>query len=148
MDKKIKRKCAVCGEIYETIVGWNGECKNCGWFNNLMGEDNEDKVIYPNIISLNKAQELYKQGKPFKPSLSDFLEGFMFYSEMKFQYKNFDCDLFATSNESEIEFNYNNYQGQSATKYFSDEKDFIENAKIGEEYVRDIWDEVVDPHYM
>ena len=27
-------------------------------------------------------------------------------------------------------------------------EDFIKNAKIENEYVRDIWDEVIDPHYM
>ncbi|MDE6967102.1 MAG: hypothetical protein K2P12_00460 [Clostridia bacterium] len=148
MDKYNKRECAVCGELYEADMVWNGECPNCGWYNNLMGEDNEDKVIFPNIISLKKAQELYKQGKPFKPSLDDFLEGFMFYSEMQFKYKNFDCDLFATNNVGEIEFNYNNYQGQSSTVYYLDRNDFIQNAKIGDEYVRDIWDEVIDPNYM
>ena len=144
MDKKIKRKCAVCGEIYETIVGWNGECKNCGWFNNLMGEDNENKVIYPNMLSLSKAQELYKQGKPLRPSLSDFLDGFWFYGETTFQYKDYVCDLIRLNNEGGIIFGWD----REHIYNFSGKEDFIKNAKIENEYVRDIWDEVIDPHYM
>ena len=32
--------------------------------------------------------------------------------------------------------------------YFSNKEDFIQNAKIGDEYVRDIWDKVENPKYM
>ena len=55
------RFCAVCGTEYETSGSINGECKNCGWYNNALGETNSDTVIYPNLISLEKAKKLYAE---------------------------------------------------------------------------------------
>lgn len=36
----------------------------------------------------------------------------------------------------------------NGTIYFKDKEDFIKNAKIDNEYVRDIWDKVENPCYL
>lgn len=102
-------------------------------------------MIFPNLISLNKAKRLYQAGKLFRPDLNDFLDGLYFYSEMEFWYKGLNCCMSLRNNtDKKIEFGWspeNEY-------YFSDKEDFIQNAKIGDEFVRDIWDEVENPKYI
>lgn len=101
-------------------------------------------MVFPNLISLNKAKKLFKTGKPFKPDLKDFLNGFNFYGEMEFRYKNIECELVRSNNEGGISFCYE----EGKTILFQDTEDFINNAKIGDEFVRDIWDNVENPKYM
>ena len=143
-DKIYEKKCDVCHKILLASKTGNGECPHCGWYNNRLGEINEDEVIFPNLISLNKARNLYKESKPFKPNLSDFLDGFNMYGEMQFIYKNIDCELFRSNNEGGISF----YYEEGNEILFKNKEDFIQNAKIGDEYVRDIWFLVEDPNYM
>lgn len=143
--RKFDKKCPVCK--FATLVDkyGNGECENCGWDNNSFGEERPNEVVYPNLISLNKARKLYNEGKPLRPDLNDFLEGLYFYSEMEFSYKGLDCCLFLTHNsQGEIEFGWE----QDQCYYYLDKDVFIQNAKIGDEYVRDIWNEVENPRYM
>lgn len=102
-----------------------------------------DRVIFPNLISLNKAKKLYKEGKPFKPDLNDFLDMTNFYSETEFWYKGINFNLFE-SNEGVIEFCWS----PDEIYYFNNKEDFIKNAKIGDKYVRNIWDKVENPKYM
>ena len=143
-DKVFEKKCDVCGNILLASKTGNGECLHCGWYNNRLGEENENKVIFPNLLSLNKARKLFQEGKPFKPDLNDFLDGFNFYGEMQFRYKDIDCELIRSDNNGGISFCYE--EGKSIL--FENKEDFIENAKIGDEFVRDIWDKVEDPSYM
>ena len=99
----------------------------------------------PNLTSLNKAKRLYQDGKPFTPDLDDFLEMLYFYNEVEFWYKGLNCCLFLTDNpQGKIDFGWSPENGY----YFSDKEDFIQNAKIGDEYVRDIWDKVENPEYI
>ena len=64
---------------------------------------------------------------------------------MKFCYKNLNCCLFLIGNENvKIEFGW----GSDSITNFSGKEDFIQNSKIGDEYVRDIWDKVEDPSYI
>lgn len=143
-DKVFEKKCDVCGNILLASKTGNGECLHCGWYNNRLGEENENKVIFPNLLSLNKARKFFQEGKPFKPDLNDFLDGFNFYGEMQFRYKDIDCELIRSDNNGGISFCYE--EGKSIL--FENKEDFIENAKIGDEFVRDIWDDVEDPSYM
>lgn len=144
-DKIYEKKCVVCGKTLLASKTGNGECPHCGWYNNRLGETNENEVIFPNLISLNKAKRLYQAGKSFRPDLNDFLDGLYFYSEMEFWYKGLNCCLFLTDNpQGKIDFSWSQKNGY----YFSDKEDFIQNAKIGDEFVRDIWDKVENPKYM
>lgn len=146
-EKIFEKPCAVCGSKVMVDIFRQGKCPHCEWNNGLMVEDNEDKVIYPNLVSLNKAKELYKQGKAFVPNIYEFFEALNFYSEMQFKYKEkYYGVVFANndSNENAIEiFEFNN-----KSKIFSSVADFIENAKIGEEYIRNIWEETTERNWL
>ena len=50
-------------------------------------QESPDRVECPNLISLNKARKLYKEGKAFLPDFNDFIDGYNFYGEMEFTYK-------------------------------------------------------------
>ena len=65
-DKTHEKKCDVCNKTLLASKTGNGECPHCGWYNNRLGETNENEVIFPNMISLNKAKRLYK--RPRKPN--------------------------------------------------------------------------------
>lgn len=142
--RKFPKTCSVCNESFLVDQFGQGECPNCNWYTDTLSEKNKNEVTYPNLISLNKAKQLYKEGKPFKPDLNDFLEGFDMYGEMQFIYKNIDCELFRSNNEGGISF----YYEEGNEILFKNKEDFIQNAKIGDEYVRDIWDKVENPKYM
>ncbi len=148
-DSPLKRKfhklCPVCK--CKTLVDkyGNGECVNCGWLMSKMSAQYHSRIIYPNLISLKKAKQLYQEGKSLRPALNDFLDGLYFYSEMEFWYKGLNCCLFLTDNsQGKIEFGWNSEN----VYFFLDKEDFIKNAKIGDEFVRDIWDKVENPKYM
>ncbi len=143
--RKFEKICPACQN--KTLVDkyGNGECECCGWV--LWVDDSRclNEVVYPNLISLNKAKRLYKENKSLRPDLNDFLEGLYIYSEMEFWYKGLNCCLFLRGNEDkEIEFGWS----PQNVYYFLDKEDFIKNAKIDGEYVRDIWSEVENPKYM
>ena len=145
MNNKIEKQCNVCKHKIIVSQGGNGECFNCGWYNNILGEENENTVVFPNLISLNKAKKLYKENKPLKPDLNDFLDGLCSYREMQFSYNNLNCCVFVRGEEqTTIEFGWS----PNHVYYFKDKEDFIKNAKIDNEYVRDIWDKVENAGYL
>ena len=148
LEKNIEKKCAVCGGNYMTSELDLYPCPHCGWYNDLMCEEHENEVVYRNLISFNKAKELHAEGKPLKPNLNDFLKGLYFYSEMQFYYKGKGYGLFLTSHDSNKDvIDFFEFDCDSIGIYDTKE-DFIANAKIGDEYVRDIWDKVGNPSYM
>lgn len=147
-NKHYTMPCAVCGNLTKVDIVRQGKCSNCGWQNSLMGEDNEDRVIYPNLVSLNKAQELYKQGKPFDPNIYEFFEAYHFYGEMQFIYKGIRYGIISAcreDNEDAIDFFEINC---TESQVFESDEDFIQNAKIGDEYVKDIWDQTTERYWL
>ena len=90
--------CDVCGRPVAVDASGNAECGNCGWVQDEIHRNNPDSVIYPDLVSLNKARKLYKQGKPFKPDFDDFLEALYAYSEMEFKYGGVQYEVFRTDN--------------------------------------------------
>ena len=143
MNKTIEKKCVICGNSVLTDTYGQGRCFHCGWYNDIMDEENENEVIFPNLVSLNKARRLYQEGKLFRPDLNDFMEMLYFYSEVEFWYKGLNCCV-TLGEDNKIEFGWS----PNNVYYFTDKDDFIQNAKIGEEFVRDIWNNVEDPSYM
>lgn len=147
MEKNIERECAVCGNFYNSDIFGQGRCLHCGWQNGKMSEENENSVIYPNLISLKKAIKLYKEGKPFEPNLDEFLEALYFYSETQFEYKGICYGVIITTfnNQECIEmFEVNGNKSQ----IFNNKKDFKNNAKIGDAYLKDIWDETASKYWL
>ncbi len=146
-EKNIKSKCSVCDKSLLVDSSGNGACSNCGWFNDKFGDENEEYVTFPNVVSKNKAKKLIKEGKPLRPDLNDFLDMLYSYSEVEFWYKEKECCVILLHKNngdiSKIEFGWS----PENIYYFSDKDDFIANAKIEDEYVRDIWDKVENPSY-
>lgn len=143
MNKTIDKKCVICGNSVLTDIYGQGRCFYCNWYNDVMDEENENEVIFPNLVSLNKAKRLYQEGKPFSPDLNDFMEMLYFYSEVEFWYKGLNCCV-TLKEDSKIEFGWS----PDNVYYFADKDDFIKNAKIGNEYIQDIWDKVENPKYI
>lgn len=144
-DYNIQTKCPVCNSlIFMDSVGNGDKCKNCGWDHSKIHDEFPDRVICPNLISLNKARKLYKEGKSFIPDFEDFIEGYSFYGEMKFTYKGITYGLMGTENEG-VEF-----WGMDTDSYetFRDIEEFAEKAKIDGKLVKDIWCEVENADWL
>jgi len=141
-EKIATKACDVCGSIVEIDQFGYGDCKKCGWCQDEMAKEQPDKVIYPNIIPLNKAKRLYKLGKKLKPDIYDFVGGLFFYSEMRFTHNFIDYEVFLRYDDM-IVFCSEYMQQEYATK-----EDFINKANIDGRLLKDIWDEVVNADYM
>lgn len=134
-------KCPVCGKVAMIDKYGNGECKNCLWNLDRACETNPDSVQYPNMLSLNKAKLLYKQGKPLKPSFEDFIKGLIMYSEMTFYYANREAAVYYSGEK--ICFDYD-----GRTQKFTNENDFYAHASIGDKLLKDIWNNIEKADYM
>lgn len=147
-DEIFDKPCSVCGRTIKKDIYEQGNCPYCSWRNSSIVDENADKVIYPNLISLNKAKELYAEGKPFEPNLDEFLEALFFYSEVQFEYNGIYYGIILTShNEVDnaiemFEFNTTNSQ------FFDTKEDFKEKAKIGNKFLKDIWNETTDRYWL
>ena len=64
---KRERKCIVCKQKIKADKNENDECLNCGWFNSALSEEMENDVVFPNLVSLNRAKECFKKNKIIKP---------------------------------------------------------------------------------
>lgn len=143
-DEIFDKPCSVCGEIIKKDIYDQGNCPYCKWKNNFLADENPDSVLYPNLISLNKAKQLYIEGKPFEPNLNEFIEAFLFYGEMEFSYngkrygltreKNKDIYFFTIDSE-----NYNKFENV---------EDFKNNAKVDGKLLKDIWNDTTDRYWL
>lgn len=61
MDQK--RKCKCCGELTLDADDLFDICSNCGWESDPIQEDNPDYKNGANKMSLNEAQQAYKENK-------------------------------------------------------------------------------------
>jgi len=146
-DNVFDKKCAVCGSLYKADIYLQGECPNCGWENGILVEENEDRVIGPNMVSLNKAKELYKQGKPRIPDIDDFMGMLFFYGEVQFAYKGIMYGVVfegRANNEEIVLFEAD----AEVLQTFKTKEEFIKNAKVQGKFVKDIWDKVTDIDWL
>lgn len=140
-----KTKCPVCDSLIFVDNNGNGEkCSNCGWDHSKLHEEFPDRVICPNLVSLNKAKKLYKEGKPFLPNFEDFIRGYNFYGEMKFSYDGVTYGLMGIADKG-VEF-----CGINTNKYeiFKDIEEFTQKAQINGKFVKDIWNEVENANWL
>ena len=139
------KKCDVCGRIVMVDQYGNGVCDNCGWVQNIVNVNNPSKVLYPNIVSLEKAKSLYSAGKKIKPIIDEFLDALFVYSEMLFNYNGKLYEVFLSGDESQdiivLSDEVNKFE-------FYSKKEFIENASIDGKRLKDIWDDVQDARFM
>lgn len=144
-EYNIKSTCPVCGNIiYMDSVGNGERCVNCGWNHSKIHEEFPDRIICPNLISLNKARRLYKEGKSFIPNFGDFIGGFNFYGEMEFTYNGITYVVMGNENEG-VEFcgiNTDIYET------FKNIDEFAEKAKINGKPIKDIWGDVENANWL
>lgn len=147
-DEIFDKPCSVCGKIIKKDIYEQGECPYCKWRNNNFADENPNNVIYPNLISLNKAKQLYKGRKPFEPNLDEFMEALHGYSEMQFEYKGiyYAVEL-VFKNSHVIKISLYNSQTKEIL-YFTDDADFKNNAKVEGKFLKDIWDETTDRYWL
>lgn len=142
------RFCAVCGEAFESDEFGQGCCENCGWHNDAMNEQNPDDVVAPNLIPLNKAKKLYSKKEPFLPDVYDFIGGLSFYGEMQFKLRGKYYGVIRDDGDDEnMLIDWFEIDGETI-QTFHGAKDFIGNAKIGNEYLKDIWDETYERNWL
>ena len=137
-------KCSICGGFAVQDHYGNGECNNCGWKFSKDEDDFEKEyhISYPMLVPPSRAREQYKQGKPFKASFEDFVNGLYFYSEMLFDYKSEIFEVFFKPGYI-IVLCSKNMQHEYKTR-----NDFEEKANINGKLLKDIWNEVINPRFM
>ena len=143
-------KCDVCGGVVLTDQYGNGDCEKCGWKINVCNRKSPDRVQYPNMVSLNKAKQLYKEGKPQLPSFDDFIAGLVMYSEMEFDYKGESYSvLYYSSKEKEKKLGAVKFaKYEEDFKQFTSTQDFKNNASISGKLLKDIWQDVKNARSM
>ncbi len=147
-DKIYEKKCEVCGKTTKVDIYEQGKCKYCGWFNCFLNEENPNIVALPNTLSLNRARQLFKEGKPFDLDLNDFIEALYSYGEMQFEYNGtyYAVELVG-KNKDEINIQLYNSKTKEMSIY-KDETDFKNNAKVEGKLLRDVWDETTDRYWL
>ena len=144
-DKINKKICDVCGtEVYVDSIGNGDECPNCSWVNCAYYEEFPDRVMCPNLISLNKAKKLYADGKPFLPDLDDFIGGLNFYSEMEFTYQGINYGVTRVQNDAIDLWIFNG----GTVELFKDSEEFRDKAQINGKLLKDIWNEVENANWL
>lgn len=142
-DQKVK--CSICGKIALQNQYVNGECSHCGWRFSKDEKEFEEKlgISYPMLVSPTTAREQYKQGKPFKATFKEFVNGLYFYSEMLFEYNKEVYEVFLQGKEKKIIFCCKEFQQEYTTR-----KDFENFANINGVLLKNLWDKVENPSFM
>lgn len=145
----IQGRCQVCGGPVMVDGGGNGEeCLNCGWIQDGASKTLPD-IPTSIIISLNKARQLYKEGKPFKVDFDDFINAFMFYGEMEFYYNKVCYGMCWTGEGDGVRFWACDVPIKERIAIeFASLEDFIANARIDGILIKDLWDKVENPYYL
>ena len=147
-DEIFDKPCSVCGKIIKKDIYNQGSCPYCKWKNNFLADENPDRVIYPNLISLNKANKLYSESKPFEPNFEEFIEALHGYSEMQFEYNGVYYAVELVFNDkSKPQISLYNSQTKETT-LFKDGEDFKNDAKIEGKLLKNIWDETTDRYWL
>lgn len=145
---KFSKKCEVCKKTIDVDIYKQGKCPYCGWWNCFLNEENPNIIAMPNLISLNKAKQLYSEGKPFEPDLGEFIEALHNYSEMQFGYNGtyYAVELVYDKNKNLIIRLYNSQTKETA--FFNNDDDFKNNAKVEGKLLKDIWDDTTDKDWL
>lgn len=147
----IETKCSICGsKAFKDPYG-NGHCDNCGWIFEIAEIELEKSrgISYPMLVTPTTAREQYKQGKPFKATFEEFLNGLFFYSEMLFEYNNETYEVFlkakkdSQSDDYDIIFYCEKFQQE-----YKSREEFENKANINGILLKDMWDKIEKPSFM
>lgn len=145
---KTEKKCEICGKTIKVDIYEQGKCKNCGWFNCFLNEENPGIVALPNTLSLNRARQLYKEGKPFELNFDDFIKALYSYGEMQFEYDGIYYAVEFVRN-GEDENNIQLYNSKTRERFlFKTKNDFKNNAIVEGKFLKDVWDETTDRYWL
>ena len=137
-EYNIESTCPVCGNIiFIDSVGNGDKCTICGWRQSEESFDHPNTAGIRNIPTLNNAIKQFKEGKSaILANFEDFIDALENYGELEFTYNNtrFGVLFDDTSNEI-ILLNIKNNQKQ----YYSDVKNFAQNANINGNYLKTLW---------
>ena len=121
------------------------ECPHCGWRQEGKGDGEAYEemygISYPMLVTLSRAKEQYKAGKPFKATFEDFINGYKFYGEMLFWYDGVCYEVFGKRNEISL-------ASKDMMQTYATIEDFKAQANINGRLLVDIWDEVEEPSFM
>lgn len=136
-------KCSICGNVALKDEWGNGECQNCGWKFSKNEEQFEKKygISYPMLVSPTTARQQYKEGKPFKATFDEFVNGLKFYSEMLFKYNNEIFEVFFKSDYSVVLCSKNMQTYKSIDE-------FKNKANINGVLLKDLWKDVSFAGFM
>ena len=88
------------------------------------------------------------EGKPFEPDLEEFIEVLHAYGEMQFEYQGVHYAVELVEHENgKIKISLYNSQTKEVAN-FNDDAEFINNAKVENKLVKDIWDKTTDRYWL
>lgn len=90
------------------------------------------------MVTLNRARQLFKESKPFKPTFEEFLMAWEDWGELEFHYKSRRYGLRTV--DDKIRFYEWNVKGSVQT--FNIIEEFRDKAHIGGVLLKDLWDDV------
>lgn len=145
--KKIKQaKCDVCGQpVWLDQYGNGDECPVCGWRQSEESADHPDGAGIMNILSLNSAKELYRQGKRLVANFDDFIEAYKRYGELEFTYNKV---VYGVCKHKGFIMLFESYRSTDAIGNYKDIEDFCNNASINGVLLKDLWSNVEDTDFL
>ncbi len=148
----IETKCSICGSKAFKDLYVNGHCDNCGW---IFGRDEVEfeksrGISYPMLVTPTTAREQYRQGKPFKATFEEFLNGLFFYSEMLFEYNNKTYEVFLKAKkDSQSDDDYNIiFCCEEFHQEYKFREEFENKANINGILLKVMWDKIEKPSFM
>jgi len=144
LEKNVLKKCDLCSYPVAVTEYGNGSCNNCGWTQS--DADRPDDFCYYNIISLNRARQLYKEGKPLLPNFEEFMEGLRVYRQMEFIYSKKHYWV-GSEHSNGAGFQLHEIDKPENQSYTS-LAEFKAKANINGVLLKDLWSEVKKASFM
>ena len=143
-EMKVIKNCDVC-KLIIIVDGFGiGTCSRCGWHNVDHNVEHPDEWCWTNIVSLNRARKLWKEGKKFKANFEEFLHGVEVFGHMEFYYKKRHYGVLREVNSIDF-YEWDIVEGFQSYQTI---EEFAEKAHIGGKFLREIWDEVENAGFM
>ncbi len=134
--------CCICGKIAYVDECKFVKCPHCGFeIEQDWDKSHPEDITYPSLVSVSRAREQFRAGKPFQASFEEFLKGLDFYAEMTFRHRG--ILYYVMFYEGKICFGHDGND-----QFYETLAEFTEKANIDGRLLKDIWDEVEKPGYM
>jgi len=138
IEKNIIKSCELCGKLLMVDERGFGTCEKCGWIQCKYAVEHPDEFDLGNHVSFNNAKKLFKEGKPLKPTFSEYLEFLRIYGETEFEYKQ---KLYGTERGDDFVSLFECMPFKKLSTYGSIQE-FAAKANIGGKLIIDVWDNI------